>query len=210
MNVCLLSQANVLSLRSISAFYFFCPSIGLLLQLQLHRLATASRALPARLATAAHAGCLNGGLPGASPSTAASGGGGSGVGAGGGVNSNLIGVRLGSVSDLQKHLLAWCTHLAAAQGVKVWNLNSSLQDGKALLAVLHGLDPFLWPYDPLVTAPPGKKFSELKVCVSTWVTCSRAFFAGTIFIRFVCLFTYIVSKSWHCLRMWRKFFVSYQ
>lgn len=90
-------------------------------------------------------------------------------------NSNLIGVRLGSVSDLQKHLLAWCTCLAAAQGVKVWNLNSSLQDGKALLAVLHGLDPFLWPYDPLVTAPPGKKFSELKVCVSTWMTCSRAF-----------------------------------
>jgi len=167
----LFDNSNLPEINVTILVYVFLP--GLLLQLQLHRLATASRALPARLATAAHAGCLGGGLPGAAPSSAASGGVmggggiGSGMGAGGGVgsnnNANLIGVRLGSVSDLQKHLLAWCTHLAAAQGVKVWNLNSSLQDGKALLAVLHGLDPFLWPYDPLVAAPPGKKFSELKV-----------------------------------------------
>jgi hypothetical protein len=85
---------------------------------------------------------LGGGLPGAEPA---------------------LGFRLASLGDLQRHLLAWCARLAAGQGVKVWNLNSSWQDGKALLAVLHGLAPRVWPYDPLVAAPRGKKFSELKV-----------------------------------------------
>jgi hypothetical protein len=74
-----------------------------------------------------------------------------------------LGFRLASLGDLQRHLLAWCARLAAGQGVKVWNLSSSWQDGKALLAVLHGLAPRVWPYDPLVAAPRGKKFSELKV-----------------------------------------------
>lgn len=46
------------------------------------------------------------------------------------------------VSD---HFVIFKKKLTAFKAIKVWNLNSSFQDGKALLAALHGLhgeEPF--------------------------------------------------------------------
>ncbi len=44
-----------------------------------------------------------------------------------------------SLADLQRWLVAWCAELVRGRGIKVWNCGSSLQDGKALLALLQAL-----------------------------------------------------------------------